>query len=144
MNLTATKRINKRQASLVSIEYRSAKMFWERFTSIKGFTDNRQRPNIILKHSFAVACRKITGLSLAEIGSILDKDHATVLHSEKNHESNMMYLNGYKNVYNEIHQGLLKVLQYEDDILSAEDCMTMKELRYRIGYDVSETEREDQ
>lgn len=132
MSLSATKRINKSQSIAVSIEYRAAKMFWDRFSTLKGFEDNRQRPNIILKHSFSVACRSITGLSLAEVGSIIDKDHATVLHSEKNHESNLMYLNGYKNIYNEIYQGLLKVLQYEDDVTSAEDCMTVKELRYRL------------
>ena len=132
MSLSATKRINKDQSIAVSIEYRAAKMFWDKFSSLKGFQDNRQRPNIILKHSFSVACRSITGLSLAEVGSIIDKDHATILHSEKNHESNLMYLNGYKNVYNEVYQGLLKVLQYEDDVTSAEDCMTIKELRYRL------------
>ena len=132
MKLSATQRVNKTQATLISIEYRACKMFWEKYSELKGYVDNRQRPNVMLKHSFAVAAKSLTGLSLAEVGSIIDKDHASVLHALRKHEGAIDYHYGYRDVYNDVHSGLMKMLEYESDVLSAEDCMTMKELRQRL------------
>ena len=115
-----------------SSEYRASKLLWERYKEGRSYEDNRQRHNIITKHSFCVACRELTSLSLAEVGSIISKDHATVLHAMKNHESNTMYLQGYRSSYEYVHRELMKSLDYEDDWQSTESISSLKELRNRL------------
>ena len=78
------------------------KSFWNKLSRKNFIIDNRERRNIIYKHSFFVSCRKLTSLSLKSIGSTLSKDHATVLHALKIHESNYLYDSKYKNVYNQM------------------------------------------
>ena len=78
------------------------KSFWNRLSKINFITDNRERRNVIYKHSFFVSCRKLTSLSLKSIGSTINKDHATVLHALKIHEINYLYDNKYKDVYDQM------------------------------------------
>ena len=127
-----TTRYNPSQLSKISIEYSAVCKLWEVFTKEKGYIDNRQRCNIIIKHSFSVACRKHTSLSLSEIGGVINKDHATVLHACRNHDSNCLYLNNYKSTYTEIESRLLQTMYYKDDVAQAEALATTQELRNRL------------
>lgn len=67
-----------------------------------GVKDNRQRKNIIHKHAFLKIMKDVTTLSLADIGSILNKDHATVLHAAHNHETNYKFDINYRWTYHKI------------------------------------------
>lgn len=116
---------------IASSEYSTILKLWQDYTEQANFIDNRKRENIIIKHAFAVASRELTNLSLNDIGSILNKDHATVLHAEKKHEENMMYLNGYKATYNLFVKELKKVLDIEIIKSEAED-IEAQELRNRL------------
>jgi hypothetical protein len=60
---------------------------------------SRQRKHVIYRHSFLKAVRKHSTLSLSEIGNLVDKDHATVLHACKQHETNYKFDSTYKSVY---------------------------------------------
>lgn len=125
-------RFVKAQLSKISVEYAAVSNYWKRFTLKNDYVDNRQRCNIIIKHGFAVACRKHTNLSLSEIGGVVDKDHSLIVHALKNHDSNMKYLHNYERVYKNIVKGLLKSLNYEGDIADAKELSTMSELRERL------------
>lgn len=117
---------------LASNEYSAANQMWQDYTESAGFVDNRTRRNIIIKHAFSVVARNITSLSLMDIGSIINKDHATVLHAQRKHEENLMYLQGYKNVYNSMEYQLKSLLNTHIDINDAYDIEDVKELRMRL------------
>ena len=71
---------------------------------------SRKRKYVIYRHAFFVAARKHSTLSLATIGKILNKDHATVLHGIKNHEMNYRYDRYYHNIYNVIEAKISELL----------------------------------
>jgi hypothetical protein len=111
-------------------EHLILKRFWEEYSRKVGFTDNRRRENIVIKHAFMVVARKLTGCSLSEIGKILNKDHATVVHANKNHEGNMKFLPSYSIVYKEIDYNLKKMLDYkelENELVQMDDVLELRE-----------------
>lgn len=85
--------------------------FWKDYASKHKVSNNRERPNVIRKHSFSHIARTNTSVSLQGIARILDKTHATILHACRQHESNYMYDPDYRLVYddmfNEIEEFLL-------------------------------------
>ena len=125
-------KFDKAQLTKISIEYAAVDNFWKIYTRENNYIDNRQRCNIIIKHSFAVACRNHTNLSLSEIGGVIDKDHSLVVHASKNHDANYKYLRNYDRIYNDIKRGLIKHLNYETDVSEADDLKTVSELRDRL------------
>lgn len=125
-------RYEKSQLIKVSIEYAAISKAWNEFSQENGFIDNRQRCNIIIKHSFSVACRKHSSLSLSEIGGIINKDHATVLHATKNHESNIKFILNYERIYKNIEKKILNAIYNSGEISSAAEIFNLKELRERL------------
>ena len=81
---------------------REFKEFWTQYCHKMGVQDNRQRKNIIHKHAFLKIMKDVTTLSLADIGSILNKDHATVLHAAHNHETNYKFDINYRWIYHNL------------------------------------------
>lgn len=80
-----------------------AQDFWKSLMDMYDLKNNRERRNVIYKHSFFVCCRELTTLSLSSVGRILSKDHATVLHALKNHSQNYMYDSIYRQVYDQMY-----------------------------------------
>lgn len=76
--------------------------FWNIHSKKHSIKNDRQRRNIIHKHSFFHIARENTTLSLASIGAVLGKDHATVLHACRNHESNYKYDPTYRFIYDDM------------------------------------------
>jgi len=116
----------------LSSEFKAVVQWWREYSEKSGFTDNRQRGNIILKHSFFVATRELSSLSLNEIGNIINKDHATVLHAIKQHKNNLDYLPTYPDVYQEIYYGIKKALAIKGIHREAENINDVRELRFRL------------
>jgi hypothetical protein len=125
-------RINFSQMMKLSSEFKAIVQWWNEYSSKSGFTDNRQRGNIILKHSFFVSCRELSSLSLNEIGQIINKDHATVLHAMKQHKNNIAYLPTYQDVYEEIYHGIKKALAIKGIHREVENIHDVRELRFRL------------
>lgn len=80
-----------------------ARNYWETIEHSHNIGKSRDRRNVLYRHAFSVACREVSQLPLASIGKILKKDHATVIHAIKNHESNYRFDNQYRSIYTEIH-----------------------------------------
>lgn len=90
---------------------------WKELRAANNIQDNRQRENIRWKHAYMCAVSEQTVLSLKSIGSVLNKDHATVLHARSQHESNMTFDERYKNIYNMISNELEETLaEYQDQV----------------------------
>lgn len=82
------------------------KEFWESVSEINGVYNNRERRNIIYKHSMFMCARELTSLSLSSIGKLLNKDHATVLHAIRNHSINYLQDGQYRDVYDQMYAQL--------------------------------------
>jgi len=77
-------------------------VFWNTHAQKYNIKNTRERINVIHKHSFFHIARNNTTLSLASIGGVLGKDHATVLHACRQHESNYKYDPSYRVVYDDM------------------------------------------
>lgn len=117
---------------IASSEYSTVKKLWLDFTEESGFVDNRERPNIIVKHSFVVAVKRLTSMSLKDIGSVIQKDHATVIHANKKHDENILYLSGYKEAFDFFYKELKKLLHIDSIKSEVDDIDDYKELRNRL------------
>lgn len=124
--------LTKKESVKASIDYRALQNFWKQYTKQQGYADNRRRPNIIIKHSFASACRIKTNLSLNQIASIIDKDHASVVHAMRNHKSNMQFLPTYAYVFEEISNGISHAVDRQVDVYEANKLYTLNALRERL------------
>lgn len=121
------------------------KDFWDEYCSENGIVDNRQRKNIIHKHSFLTILKASSMLSLTDIGSILNKDHATVLHANKVHEVNYKFDINYRIVFHrlqeQVHTLMLdldivpsSMVEYDKDVRSSHFRLleTSKKLRIKM------------
>lgn len=90
-------REKKQLHNLISLDM--IRSFWFTYSKRHEVKNNRERQNIVHKHAFFVIVRENTALSLASIGSVMGKDHATVLHACRNHESNYRYDPDYRLIH---------------------------------------------
>lgn len=81
-------------------QLRACEKLWEKICQENDIVNvSRVRKNVIYRHSFLVAVRKYSTLSLSETGGLMGKDHATVLHACKQHDTNYRFDSNYKAVY---------------------------------------------
>mgnify|MGYP003634362993 CR=1 FL=1 len=84
--------------------------------------------------------RNVFGLTFHQIGDILNKNHATIIHNLKIHHNFVKILKSYKNNYEEIESSLmLGDNYYEHEVLSVE--RKMNELSQRL-YELIEKKNE--
>lgn len=72
--------------------------------------NNRVRRNVRYRSATMVAMREHGNLSLQDIGRIFDKDHATVIHSQKKHEIDFSYDREYRAIYKAVEEHVIKAL----------------------------------
>lgn len=96
------------------------KSLWENLKEVEGIKDNRERDNVIWKHAFSVAVLEQTSLSLQRIGSIMNKNHATILHAKKQHDSNLTYDAKYRQCYHQISEAIADIVdEYDAEVRKA-------------------------
>jgi hypothetical protein len=83
---------------------------WKQITKGYKITETRERRNVRFRHAFLVSARMNANLSLHAVARILNKDHATVIHAVKQHESNYVYDDVYRTVYNAISDSIISAL----------------------------------
>lgn len=83
-----------------------ARNYWSTIEESHQIGKSRHKRNVFYRHAFFVACREVTQLSLATIGKMLNKDHATVIHALRGHEMNYRFDTQYRNIYTEIYSCL--------------------------------------
>jgi len=87
---------------------------WKQLKEQEGIKDNRERGNVIWKHAFSVAVIEQTSLSLQRIGEIINKNHATIIHAKKQHESNYAYDTKYRMCYERISDSISNIVDEYD------------------------------
>lgn len=92
--------LNKMYGSLITQE--ALRSYWTKYKQENNVTDSRERLNVVHRHAFSVIARENVRLSLNKIGSIIGRDHATVIHACKNHETNYRFDADYRSIYNTI------------------------------------------
>lgn len=80
-------------------QYLMLKKYWEDIADKNQVRNNRQRSNVIWRHAFCVAVVERSTLTYQKIGYIINRDHATVIHALKNHESNHSFDRIYQQCY---------------------------------------------
>tara|TARA_R100000951_G_scaffold28045_1_gene24082 strand:+ start:2128 stop:2700 length:573 start_codon:yes stop_codon:yes gene_type:complete len=76
--------------------------YWKTISETHDVRNNRERRNVIYRHAFFAAARSLSSLSLQSLGKILDRDHATVLHACRIHDSNYHYDKTYRSIFDSI------------------------------------------
>lgn len=78
------------------------KKMWKNLIRQHKIKENRYRRNVIFRHAFATAARANSDLSLIAVSKIIKKNHATVIHAMKQHETNYLYDDEYRTIYNSV------------------------------------------
>jgi hypothetical protein len=91
--------------------------FWKTIELTHSIGKSRERRNVCFRHSFFVAARELTSLSLSAIGKILGKDHATVLHAVRNHKPNYTYDSLYRNIFDDVYSSMAGIVEEQAESL---------------------------
>jgi hypothetical protein len=86
----------------IPTEVKVLKDLWLNIYMDNNLTDTRERSNVRYRQAAMTAMRNHGNLSLAAVGRIFGKDHATVLNAMKRHKQDIQYDRLYKVVYNNI------------------------------------------
>lgn len=86
----------------IPTEIKVLKDLWLNIYMDNNLTDTRERSNVRYRQAAMTAMRTYGNLSLAAVGKIFGKDHATVLNAMKRHKQDIQYDRLYKVVYNNI------------------------------------------
>lgn len=92
-------------------QYFALDLLWRKVVRERGVTESRARLNVIYRHAFSVICYNMSTLPVVQIASIIDRDHATVLHAVKINVTNRKYDQRYESVYLWLHGEISKILK---------------------------------
>lgn len=107
--------------------------YWKAVENTHNIAKNRERKNVMFRHAFMVVAKELSSLSLAAVGSILNKDHATVLHAIRQHEGNMKFIHMYSRIYKNMYMDISDLLVTDIDYFSQAGLKEEnKELRERL------------
>lgn len=117
--------------SLISQE--ALRGYWNRYKAENKVTSSRERMNVVHRHAFAVIARENVKLSLTKIGSIIERDHATVIHACKNHEMNYRFDADYRSIYNTISIELQDMLLHNGIVpKTISDTNEVKDIHFKF------------
>jgi hypothetical protein len=91
--------------------------YWKNICKNYSIQNNRQRHNVIYRHAFAMAVLENSVLPMKVIGNMIDRDHATVIHARKNHQTNYLYDKKYAAAYLQISNKIKDFCEEYDDSL---------------------------
>lgn len=86
------------------------KEYWKQYVINHNIGNSRNREYVIPRHAFSVVCEKYANLPLKVIGSITERDHATVIHAKKNHEANYRFDKMYRSIYNNMESDIITII----------------------------------
>lgn len=99
-----------------------------KWTSI--LSKSRQRTIIDARRLYCGILRGVFGLTFHQIGKILNKNHATIVHNVKIHDNFVRILKSYKRNYEEIESMFyLNENYYEHEVISVERKMDLLSAR---------------
>lgn len=107
--------------------------YWITLCREEKIEDNRHQRNVMYRHAFLVAAREHSSLGITAIAKITGKHHATLIHAQGNHDSNLRFNKIYFRAFQRISSNLSDILMSDIDFgeyngLKDEN----KELRIRL------------
>jgi predicted RNase H-like nuclease (RuvC/YqgF family) len=90
--------------------------YWKELVIDENIEDNRHQRNVMFRHAFLVSCRMHSALPIAAISSIMGKHHATLIHAEKNHESNLRFNKTYSYAFKRISNTMEEMFLSDVDV----------------------------
>ena len=85
---------------------------WERYTEIFNVRPNRDRFNIVCRFAFMVSARR--AFTTKQIGSVMGKDHSTVVHAAKQHEMNIKFDKDYQRMFDVCEDIMSSIITSDD------------------------------
>ena len=89
--------------------------YWNDLVRENKIEDNRHQKNVMFRNAFMMASREYSSLGITDISRILERHHATVIHAQKHHESNLRFSKTYRNAYRRISSHLADMFILEAD-----------------------------
>ncbi len=89
--------------------------YWNDLVRENKIEDNRHHKNVMYRNAFMMASREYSSLGITDISRILERHHATVIHAQKHHESNLRFSKMYRNAYHRISSHLADMFILEVD-----------------------------
>ena len=89
--------------------------YWNELTKESNIEDNRHQKNVMYRNAFMMAAREFSSLGITDISRIVDRHHATVIHAQKHHDSNIRFSKIYRNAYHRISSHLADMFILEVD-----------------------------
>ena len=65
---------------VINSQYFAAQHLWSELKKDYSIKENRKRENVRIRQAFAVALTNETGLTYSAIGTVMSKNHATIIH----------------------------------------------------------------
>ena len=90
--------------------YFELRNYWNEYVLENQVGNSRERENVIHRHAFCVVARRYAPISLKFIGGVLGRDHATVLHASKNHETNYRFDSEYRAIYHRMEADIIDIV----------------------------------
>lgn len=92
------KKYSKHHIEVVT-EQAALENLWANIKENYSVGETRDRYNVMYRHATMVAIRVHGNISLSIIGRIFRRNHATVIHAQKNHEANYKYDKSYREIF---------------------------------------------
>lgn len=89
--------------------------YWNDLIKENKIEDNRHQKNVMYRNAFMMAAREYSSLGITDISRIVDRHHATVIHAQKHHDSNIRFSKIYRNAYQRISSHLSDMFILEVD-----------------------------
>ena len=89
--------------------------YWNDLVRENKIEDNRHQKNVMYRNAFMMAAREYSSLGITDISRILERHHATVIHAQKHHDSNLRFSKIYRNAYQRISSHLSDMFILEVD-----------------------------
>jgi len=89
--------------------------YWYTLVKEEKIEENRHQRNVMFRHAFLVAASEHSALGITAISKIIGRHHATLIHAQKNHESNLRFNRTYRSAYQRISINLSDILMSEID-----------------------------
>lgn len=110
--------------------------YWLEVKEGYNIQENRKRPNVMARNAFMVAVRAVCEgkYTYSVIGTLVGRDHSTVLHAERDHESNLKFDGIYRECYGNFYRTLYSLNRaYEGELLDVTDLLENDKLAAKVS-----------